>query len=255
MAQYMFGSGILWGIPTATADGTVIATNASTPIQFGVLQEVSVDISFDTKMLHGQNQFPVAIGRGKGKVSGSAKFAQMNGQTLNSLFFGQTLNTGLVADVYDTAGVAIPGTPFTITPTVPSSGTWSVDLGVRNAAGLPMTRVASAPATGQYSASAGVYTFAAADTGLVVYINYQYTATVTGAKKATIANLPMGYAPTFRLDLSSPFSGKHFTLTLLSCVGSKLGIATKQDDFIVPDFGFEAFADSAGNVMTWSTSE
>lgn len=255
MALYNFGAGILWGIPTSDAFGNAIATNVATPVQFGVLQEVGIDIGFDTKMLYGQNQFPVALGRGKGKIGGKAKFAQLNGQLVNSLLFGQTMTSGITSDVYDTTGAVIPTTPFTITPTVPNSGTWSVALGVRNSNGVPMVRVASAPTTGQYSVAAGVYTFAAADVGQTVFIDYQYTATSTTAKKSTIQNLPMGYAPTFRVDLLEPFQGKTLTLTLNNCVANKLSFSTKLDDFQVPEFDFDCFADSAGNVMTWALSE
>lgn len=255
MAQYSFGAGQLWGIPTADAFGNAIATNVASPVLFGVLHEVSVDIDFDNKTLFGQNQFPVAVGRGKGKINGKAKMAQLNGSLINSLFFGQTMTSGIYSTVYDTTGALIPTTPFTITPTVPSSGTWAVDLGVRDANGIPMVRVASAPATGQYSVAAGVYTFAAADTGKQVFISYQYTATSTTAKRSTVTNVPMGYAPTFRADLTTIFQGKNFTLTLPACIGSKLSFSTKLDDFNVPDFDFDAFADPAGNVMTWATTE
>ena len=263
MAQYLFGAGILWGTPLLDANGATIAN--PTPIQFGTLQDVSVDISFDTKKLYGNLQFPVAVGRGKGSVTGKAHFAQVNGAILNSLFFGQTVAAGIVADVLDTTGMLIPATPFTITgntsaPTattfqIPNSGTWAADLGVKNASGLPMTRVASAPATGQYTVAAGVYVFAAADTGLQVFISYQYTATSTSAKKSTVINLPMGYAPSFRVDLSSPYAGKSLILSIPNAIGSKLSLATKLDDFIVPEFDFEGFADSAGNVITWATTE
>ena len=253
MSQFVFGAGVLWGTPLTDAAGNPI-TNP-TPVQFGTLQDVSIDLSFENKTLHGQNQFPVAVGRGKGKVSGKAKFAQLNGSLINSLFFGQTLNTGIIGDVYDTTGATIPTTPFAITPTVPSSGTWSRDLGVRDADGLPMTRVASSPATGQYSVSAGVYTFAAADTGLTVFINYQYTATSTTARKSTVQNVLMGYAPSFRVDLSTPFQGKIATWTLPNAISTKMTIATKLDDFMLPEFDFEGFADSAGNVLTYSVSD
>jgi hypothetical protein len=253
MSQYGFGSGIVFGAATSDASGNAIANPS--PVQFGELQDISVDISFDTKMLHGQSQFPVALGRGKGKIAGKAKFARLNGLLVNSLVFGQTLAAGIIGDVYDTTGAAIPTTPFQITPTVPSSGTWSVDLGVRNANGVPLTRVASAPATGQYSVAAGVYTFAAADVGLLMFINFQYTATSTTAKKSTVVNLPMGYAPTFRCDLYLPFSGRQLILTLPNCVANKLQLATKLDDFTIPEFDFDAFADASGNVATWSTTE
>jgi hypothetical protein len=156
--QNIFGAGVLIGTPLTDYAGNAIAN--PTPVQFGVAQEISLDISFDTKLLYGQNQFPVANGRGKGKISGKVKAAQVNGALFNSIMFGQGLTSGIVSDVYDVIGAAIPATPFQITPTVPSSGTWSFDLGVRDSNGVPMTRVASGPATGQYSVAAGVYTFA-----------------------------------------------------------------------------------------------
>lgn len=254
MSQYAFGSGILWGTPTT--DSTGAAVSNATPIQFGTIQEVSLDISFENKTLHGQNQFPVAVGRGKGKISGKAKFAQINGLLLNNLFFGQTLNAGIVGDVYDTTGTLIPASsPYTITPTVPSSGTWTTDLGVKDANGVPYVRVASSPATGQYSVSAGVYTFASADTGKQVFISYQYTATSTTAQKSTVANQLMGYAPSFRIDLLLPYNGKQMVWTLPNAISTKLSLATKLDDFTVPEFDFEGFADASGNVLTYSTTD
>lgn len=253
MALYNFGAGGLFGTPLTDATGTAVANPS--PVQFGVLQDVSVDISFDVKELFGQNQFPVAVGRGKGKISGKAKFARLNGLMVNTLFFGQTLAAGIIADVIDTTGAAIPTTPFQITPTVPSAGTWTNDLGVTNTSGVPMRRVVSAPTTGQYSVAAGVYAFAAADTGLTVFINFQYTATSTVAQKSTITNVAMGYAPTFKADLYSAYNGKSLTLTLNSCIATKLMLATKLDDFMVHEFDFSAFADAAGNVMTYGLSE
>lgn len=251
--QLGFGSGILVG--TAITDATGAALTAPTPIQFGVLQDCSVDFSFDIKELFGQYQFPVAVGRGKGKITGKAKTAQMNGLTLNSLFFGQTMTSGTLGEVIDTTGTAVPTTPYQITPTVPSSGTWSVDLGVLDPNGLPLTKVASAPATGQYSVAAGVYTFAAADTTKVMRISYQFTATSTVAKKMTISNVLMGSAPTFRADLLIPYNGKQFVLTLPACISSKFSLATKQDDFTVPEFDWSAFSDSSGNVAYLGLSE
>lgn len=254
MSQFVFGSGILWGTPTADASGNAIAN--PTPVQFGTLQDVSLDISFENKELFGQNQFAVAVGRGKGKIAGKAKFAQINGSLFNSLFFGQTLTAGLINDVYDMNGAAVPeSSPYTITPTVPGSGTWSQDLGVRDANGLPMTRVASAPIAGQYSVSAGIYTFAAADSGKTVFINYQYTAISTTAQKGTVSNVLMGYAPSFRVDLAVPFAGKSMIWTLPNAISTKLTIATKLDDFALPEFDFSGFADASGNVLTYSVSD
>src|SRR6516225_5657914 len=123
MSQYIFGSGIIWATPLQDAYGNTIANG--TPIQLAVSQEISMEESFDTKQLYGQNQFPVDVGRGKGKVGVKAKFAQVNGLTISSLFFGQTLSTGKFAYNFDVTGSLIPASPYQITPTIPSGGTWS----------------------------------------------------------------------------------------------------------------------------------
>ena len=256
--QNIFGSGILWGRQLTDATGAAVSN--PTPVKFGVLQEVSLDVSWDTKTLHGQNQFPVAVGRGKGKISGKAKAAQITGRLMNAIVFGQTLTAGAqIIDYNDTStGTAIPSTPYEITIAPASSGTFTKDLGVRIASsGLRMVRVASAPATGQYAVNetTGVYTFAAADTTVKVLIDYQYTASISGANKSTISSLPMGYAPTFSIDLYAPFNGKHMIITLHSCIASKMAMATKLDDFVVPEFDFEAFSNSADEIMTYSLSE
>jgi hypothetical protein len=253
--QFLFGSGVFWGTPLQDAAGNAIAN--PTPVQLGVMQEISIDISFDTKELYGQAQFPVAVGRGKGKMAGKAKFAQVSGAALNSLVFGQTVTDGIVSNYYDVAGAAIPSTPFTITIVPPSSGTFSYDLGVRDANGLPMTRVASAPAAGQYSVNVatGAYLFAAADVAKTVFISYQYTATSTTAQKSTVKNVLMGQAPTFKGDLYLPYGGKSLIVTIPNCISSKFTIATKQDDFVIPEFDFSGFADAAGNAMYWATTE
>lgn len=248
-----FGSGVLVG--TALTDAYGNSLSNPTPIQFGVLQDTSVDFSFDVKELYGQYQFPVAVARGKGKIQGKSKAAQLNGLTLNNIFFGQTLTTGSLGEVIDTTGTAIPTTPYQITPTVPGSGTWTVDLGVVGPNGKIWQRVASAPATGQYSVAAGVYTFAAADVGIVVKISYQYTATSTSAKKLTVANVLMGNAPTFRADFLVQYAGEQFVCTLPNCVSTKITLATKLDDFMVPEFDFSAFADGSGNVAYLGLAE
>ena len=251
--MFAFGAGQMFATPLTDGTGAAIAT--PTPIIIGTLQNVDLDISGEVKELFGQNQFAAAIGRGKVKITGKAKFASIFALQFNNVFFGQTLASGLNGLVNDTVGAAIPGTPYQITPTIPSSGTWAADLGVLDSTGKPMTRVASAPAAGQYSVAAGVYTFASADTGKTVYISFRYTASVTGAQKQTIVNQPMGYAPTFECNLQESYNGKILNIRLRSCVGTKLGLGFKNDDFMIPDFEFSAFADSAGNVLDQSFSE
>jgi hypothetical protein len=119
-----------------------------------------VDFPFSNKPLFGSYQSPVAIGRGTAKPAWKAKFAQLSGRVLNSLFFGQTKATGQVLVAEDEAGSIAAGSV-----TVANSANFVDDLGVRySATGLAFVRVASAPAVGQYSVAAGVYTFNVART-------------------------------------------------------------------------------------------
>lgn len=287
MSQYLFGAGTLWGTPLTDAFGNAVANPS--PVNFGALQDVSLDISFDTKMLYGSNQFPLAIGRGKGKISGKAKAAKINGLMWNSIVFGQSVSTTLGAnssfttgssyqDVFDTTGIAIPATPFTIAVSssagsatniqMPQSAagvafastTFGSFLSIRDALNNPMVQVASAPAAGQYTITTNSLLFAAGDTGKLVFIDYQYSYTVTGSAAdaphaATVANVLMGQAPSFSVDLMIPYSGKQLVIRLPNCISTKLSIATKLDDFTEPEFDFEAFADSAGRVIIYGTSE
>ena len=78
-----------------------------------------------------------------------------------------------------TAGYAVQNEAGTI-PTLPyqltaaqSAGRWAQDDGL-TIAGVAGIAVTGTPVTGQYSVSSGVYTFAAADTGKAVLINYSY---------------------------------------------------------------------------------
>ena len=254
MSQFAFGTGSLWGTQTQDANGNIIAN--LTPIKFGEVQDIGIDMSRDVKLLHGQLMMPVAVGGGKMKIAVKAKFARIMGRLFSDLFFGQTLVAGtLTGTVNDTTGAVIPTTPFQVTVVPPSSGTYLRDLGVVNALGLPMARVASAPATGQYSQAGAVYTFAAADVALQVFISYTYTATATNAKSMSLINLPMGFVPTFGMDLGIQFNGKQNNWRFPNCVAPKLAFDPKQDDFTQMDMDIDVFADSAGNIGTIITAE
>jgi hypothetical protein len=253
--MYLFGSGLLWGTPLTDAAGAAIAN--PTPLLFGTLQDTELDFKFELKQLHGQNQFAVAVGRGKGSVSGKAKVADIRAGFLATMILGLATTDGLTAMVYDTVGTAVPATPFQVTVTPPSSGTFAADLGVINSTtGRALKRVASAPATGEYTVTGGgLYTFAAADTTVVMYISYRYTATSTVAKRISVTNQPMGYAPAFRADFYGPYQGKSCVLTLNSCIADGFKMGAKNDDFSVPEVGFQAFADSGGIIGTLAVSE
>lgn len=247
--MFSFGSGVLQGFRTDVA--------TQTPINFGLIQECSLDLAFDTKELYGQSQFPVAIARGKAKFGGKAKMARISGLALGTLFFGITPVAGQVATSFGEGPTAVPATPFTITPA--NAATFVDDLGVVNSAtGLPFSKVASGPTAGQYSVNAttGVYTFASADnvSGISVLISYTYTIAGTG-EKIVITNQLLGTTPTFQANLFTTFQSKAMNFKLPNCVSSKLVMATKLDDFVLPDFDFSIFADAGGAVGTWSFAE
>lgn len=247
----LFGTALMWATPLANAAGAAVAN--PTPLLFGTMQECEIEIKRDLKQLHGQGQFPVKVAGGKGSINGKAKAADIYGSMLETVMFGQSGSAGIQSVVYDTAGVAIAAS---VTPTVPNTGTWTKDLGVVMAStGIAMKRVASAPATGEYSVANGVYTFAAADAGKTAYINYGYTATSTVARKGSVTNLPMGQVPSFSVDLYVPFDGKYMVWNFPRAITDGIKFGFKNDDFTVPELGFQCFADTAGNVATWSLSE
>lgn len=246
--QYSFGSGALIG--------TIAGVANPTPRQFAVLQEAGVEFTFNVKELMGQYQFPVAVARGAGKISGKAKFANFNAGAINELFFNGTTATGESKVAFNEAG-----TPTSNSLTSANSATWAEDLGVFNRnAGRFMERVASAPAAGQYSVSAGVYTFAAGDSNPPVYLTYRYTTSTAPGKVVTITNQLLGIQPVFSTVLTTQFTHsdgvtRQLNLKLNACISSKFTFNTKLEDFIIPDFDFMAFADAAGNIGTLSLAE
>ena len=250
MAMYIFGSGTLWGtrsdIPNAT------------PQKFGALNDVSVEFSASSKHLYGQNQFPLAVARGTGKISGKAKFAQIQGRIYTDLFFGAQLQSGQVATANGEAAAVPAVGPYQVS--VLNAATWSADLGVVNAAtGLTLHKVASSPAEGQYSVSStGLYSFNAADSGMALLISYRYGVAGSG-QSFTVVNQQLGTQPVFSVTLETVYNApgglKKAVLTLNACVSNKLNLATKTDDFAVSEIDFDCFADAAGNVFTWSFNE
>lgn len=246
----IFGAGKLIAVPTTDALGNAIAV--PTPVVVAVMQDVSVDFDYETKTLHGEKQFAVAIARGKAKIGWKAKSGDFSGAALGSLFLGAQPTAARKGAVIDEAKTIPAVTTFTITIAPPATGVFAGDLGVINAlTGQPMTRVASAPTTGQYSlvVATGVYTFAAADASLPVLISYEYSiATSLTSSLFAITNQLMGYTPTFSAIFYNQYAGKTLAMKLNSNVLGKLALPFKNDDFTTNDLDAEAFADGSGNV-------
>jgi hypothetical protein len=151
-----------------------------------------------------------------------------------------------------TPATAIPATPFTITPTVPNSGTFDADLGVTNSAtGEPLTLVTGTPAAGEYAQSAGVYTFSSADnvSGISVIINFAYKVTSSQVGQfQIIQNNLIGTTPTFQLDYSTTLYGATYYIRLYRCVGSKVQLQHKTTDYAMPEYDFEFFANASQEI-------
>lgn len=224
-----------------------------TPIPVGILQDCSLDVAFTEKELHGSLQFAVDVARGKGKISGKAKFASINAAIIAAVLAGSTTTTGTIAGALNEASV-IPTTPFQIT--VVNSATWSSDVGVVDlTSGLVLTRVASAPATGQYSVAAGVYTFAAADTGHSVLISYAYTVASAPNKTVAFTNPLMGSTNTYQLRLFNVYRSKPIGCLLWAVTLPKLSLPFKNEDHTIPEVDFSAYADSLNRMIDLYTGE
>jgi len=242
--EFGFGSGILTGIRTD------ITTSTQTPVRFGALQDVSIEFSGDTKQLWATQQYPIDSARGKTKITGKAKVAEIKARMYNDLFFGQTLSTGSLKYAYNESTTLATGTPsYTVAN---SASTPLVDQGVFYVAnGNQLVAVSATPSSGQYTfnVGTGVYTFGSADGGSGVFMNYTYHS----ASGYTISgqNPFMGNTPRFQATLFQPFEGNQVVLVLNQCVASRLTFPTRIDDYVIADLDFDAFADNAGNVFSW----
>ncbi len=245
--MFVFGSGVLIGTPAATT-----AVPNPTPINFGLAQEVTLNVQTSTKALYGQYNFPVAIGSGTKKMSGKAKLARISGQALGSLFFGATPALGTVQSQFGESAGATTPTSYVVA----NAAHYVSDLGVVYASSsLPLTLVTTAPSVGQYevNATTGTYTFSSADSANPVLVSYRYTASAIGESFAVNSAL-IGPSVTFSANLfaSDPGTGKQFSVLLYNCVASKLSFGTKLEDFVVPELDFECFANAAGQVCQFN---
>ena len=256
MAIDYFGAGVLFATPLYDGNGNAISIPS--PVQFGIVQDVTIEDAAENKELYGANQYPVDIGRGKGKITIKCKQAEFNATLFNSIYYGQTLTAGYDAVYADLAGTSLTAA-IAITPTSPFGGTstYVADLGVQDGNGDAYTRVASSPTSGQYSLSGATYTFSALDVGKTAYISYQYansTNPSTG-KILTVLNLPMGQVPVFSAQFFNSRKGHSIWRKFPACVATKLSMDFKNDDFSIPDFEISCFEDANHVVQQYAFSE
>lgn len=245
--EFGFGSGLLTGLRNDSQAGA-----SPTPRRFGALQDVAIEFTGDIKELFATQQFPIDVARGKTKITGKAKVAEIKGSEYNDIFFGQTLSTGSLKYAYNES-VAENTAAFNYT--VANSGSTPLtDEGVfYTSNGNQLDSVTSGPSVGQYTwnASTGVYGFASGETSGFL-VNYLYTS--ASGKNIAIGNPFMGTTPQFKATFFQQFEGNQVVLVLNKCVSSRLTFPTRIDDYVIQELDFSAFADGAGNVGSWNTT-
>ena len=240
----MASTQLFFGVGNMILTRTDVAN--STPIKFGVVQDVQIDFNFTMKDLIGQNQFPVDVARSAAKVSGKAKIANILANGVNDAFFGGVLTPAAGTLLYSNEAHTVSTTTQQVTNHIG----FVADQGVFYAAsGVQLQQVAAgSEAAGKYSVApaTGTYTFAAADEVALVF---NYTASVTtGASQIAVTNQLMGTSPVFSFLLGGVYKGNNYTLQLPACVSTKLSFPFKNTDYAVQDLEFNAYADMAGNV-------
>ena len=236
--HYNFGIGYLAGIPSGTNP---------TPIQFGLIKDISLD--FKTKLVQerGQWRYAVAVGAGETDITGKIGSVSLFGASIGQVL-GVTPSAGATIGIPGETAT-IPGTPFQVTTTNPvGHGTPIVDHGVLdNTTGLWMTRGATSTGTGVYAMveATGVYTFNTADATHNVQIAYGYTI-ATGAKTVGVTNLVQNLASGIQLVCYGPTqAGGTMGFKLYNAFLPDLGFAMKPGDFTAQNVSFFAAQDSA----------
>jgi hypothetical protein len=252
-----FGPGIL--ICTRTDLATPVAINV------GFAQELTIDFSGTTKQLYGQKQFPLVAARGTIKATGKWKAAVISGIAWNNVFYGNTFASGGIAWNVDSTFTSSTTAPFTVQ--VGSSLTFESDLGVKYGSttsttvgvpNFPLQRVATgSESTGTYSVAStqpGLYTFGGGTTTLATPLKITFTNTTATGQSLIATNQTIGFTPSFQLDyftqLAQP-TNKQFAVRIYSCVGAKHSMAFKLEDFMMPEFDFDIFANASDQVIDY----
>src|SRR5262245_27056516 len=115
--MFSFGSGTLWGTPVAGN----LPTNP-TPIKFGTLQSVDLDIAYEIQELYGMNNFPEGIAPSKCKITGKTQFGRFNSNLFNQLFFAQNTTQPMELASRDEAGT-VNGAGGILTAGITAGGT------------------------------------------------------------------------------------------------------------------------------------
>lgn len=247
-----------FGVGTAIGKRTDVA-NAK-PSFIAVLQDLEIDIDVTLKELMGAYKMPVDVAPSQMKVTGKAKFARIQGASINNLLLGQTETDNAGLDMAVAEAFNVPsGSPYTYQTS--NHATYIEDLGVFYASGGGQLQPVSAgnEATGKYSINTvtGTYTFAAGDAGVAMVAYYSYS--VSNLVQLSLANQLMGSGPVFEFTAKQDYFvqgiEKKLILKLNACRSSKWALPFKNTDYTIQNFEFTAFADPNNNWGTFAFSE
>lgn len=161
-------------------------------VEFGTLQDCSLDFSFDKKELYGRNQYPVEVARGKGKIDGKATYANITAEALNLVLNGSISNGEL--KVAEPLNVTVPANGE-VAIDLPTGASLNQVLKVYNVSGdtkVPMTEVDTSPTvSGTYFVDDGNAAVAGSRT-YTVTTNFVATDTVSveGQTFTAVASSP-----------------------------------------------------------------
>jgi hypothetical protein len=247
VTAFNFGIGTVIGRRTDTAAAT------TQPSFFGVIQDITIDMDQTLVELYGQLKMPVDIAPSKLKVSGKAKFARLQLNQLNNMILGNTVTSAGGFDMASAEGHNVTVTTFTVT----NGSTFVQDLGVfYHSTGKQLAPIGSAPPVGSYIAGAagtGTYTINSGDESIQLDVYYTYT--VTTQQNMVATNNFMGTGPIFELTCVNHYTNNlgvanELGIRLNACRSSKFTFPFSNIQYTIPDFDFQAFADSSGN---WGT--
>lgn len=251
-----FGSGTLLFNPLGGNLGT-----PSEPSSLVTLQDVDIKIDQKLVKLMGQNKGPDDVATSDEEIKITAGTGQLNLDFYNSMFLGETVVTGVKLQAYNEAHTIPATSPYTITGTNTTALATNADMGVYYSSGSnsgqPLERVTGTPATGQYAVAVSsgtiTYTFAAADEGLGVYLNYIYTS--TGGRTATLYNRLQGFGPYFELYAGDPYQsasqdaimGMHFFKVRIG----NFDFPKKRNNYTISKIEMEAYPQNALTGSSW----
>lgn len=241
MADIIFHSGKLIAIPKNVA--------VPTPRHIMTIQETSFDFKGDLKRLMGEGQYAVDAAIGSVEISLKCKNGQLNMRTVNELFFAKTVAAS-GEEFVENEQITVAAGAATLAGGAATLG----DYGIFNkATGEQYTRVASAPAAKQYVFGAsGALSFNVSENANVLLANYTKTNSTT-MESIDLTNDLAGTTVTVEgLFHKKMRDGRQLNIRLYNLIVPSLSFAAKLNDYVMPEFTIEAFANTAGSVGKYS---